>query len=282
MEWMALAQVPRAQPLCFRRWPTICSTKNLIRLFLASAFPIVLGPDLTFRPMELLKSCSISRHTTIMSSCATAVLSFGSHLTTLDGPIIWCKKLASPPDAPPEVRHPRRHLRRTIRLITQQDQAHLAGLRPRPPFLPPRALAALALPKHPQPSPPRVPSVRAAALLCRRTSFPRAAGRPRTSTARSARTGIIRGGRAILICATAVATRPPLFPLFKIPLRRRSTRPQHPTQTARHTPITALLLTPAPTDCVAASGVTVDQQRDIVEIAVRVEIAGPRKKMEKN
>merc|ERR1712194_862021 len=89
-------------------------------------------------------------------------------------------------------------------------------------------------------------------------------------------------GRAILICATAVATRPPLFPLFKIPLRRRSTRPQHPTQTARHTPITALLLSPAPTDCVAASGVTVDQQRDIVEIAVRVEIAWPRKNMKKN
>jgi len=49
-----------------------------------------------------------------------------------------------------------------------------------------------------------------------------------------------------------------------------------PTQTARQIRTNAPLLTPAPTDCVAASGATADQAQDTVEIAARVEIVGPR------
>ena len=156
-----------------------------------------------FRPMELSKSCSISKRTTMMSSCATAVPSFGLQVTTMAGPITWCKKLVSLPAAPLEVRHPRQHLRLMIlRLTAQRAQADLSGLHPPPPSLLPRAL-----------------------------------------------------------------------------LERRSTQRRRRTQTVRRAPRAAPQPTPAPTDCVVASGVTADQRLDTAEIAARVEIVGPREYM---
>merc|ERR1711862_126424 len=113
---------------------------------------------------------------------------------------------------------------------------------------------------------------------CRRTSSPRASGRPRISSASFARAGVTHGGRAIPICVTVVAARNPRLLLFKIQLRHPSTRPRHQIQTARHVLISVLLPTRAPRDSVAASGVTVDPQLDIVEIAARVEIVGSRKR----
>jgi len=139
----------------------ICLIKNPTRLFLASAFLIALEPDLTFRPMQLFKSCPTSRHTTMMSSCATAVPSFGLQVTTVMdcGPMMWYRKLALLPDVLLEVRHPHRHLRLCIQLITQQAQAHLSEGYLHPRTLLPRALSALALQNHPPSFPPRAPSL---------------------------------------------------------------------------------------------------------------------------
>merc|ERR1712157_536036 len=112
--------------------------------------------------------------------------------------------------------------------------------------------------------------------LYRRTSCPRANGRPQTSSACFARAGTTRGGRAIRTCATAVVAQ-----LLKIQLQHRST--QHRStcrrlliQTVQHILISALLPIPVRVDCVEASGVTADQQLDIAEIAARVEIVGLR------
>merc|ERR1712085_89141 len=149
----------------------ICSTKNHTRLFLASAFLIALELDPIFRPMQLLKSCQTSRHTIMMSSCATVVPSFGLQVTTVMdcGLTIWYEKLVLLLGALLEVRHPHQHLQPKvlrIQLIAQQAQTHLPERFPHPPEryphpppLLPRALISLAPPNHPPPFPPKVPSL---------------------------------------------------------------------------------------------------------------------------
>merc|ERR1711966_311152 len=286
------------------------------RWFLASVFLTAPERDPTFRRIKLSKSCSISRNTTMTSLCATAVPSFGSQATTMDGPVTWYKKLASPPGALSEVRHPRQPLRLVaLHLLAPRAQARLPELQLRPPSLQPRALAAPALPNQPLPSRrhlrlalqlttqrasarlmglhlrplpllpnalavPRPPSRlhQTTVLPFRRIDYLRAAGRLQMRSVRSAGAGTTPGGRATLTCATAVVTRcpPPLLSLSL--LQRRSAPRRRRTQTARHVPIPAPQPIRAQTDCVAASGGTVDQQLDTVEIAARGQTVGPREK----
>merc|ERR1712194_220509 len=82
--------------------------------------------------------------------------------TVMDcGLTIWYEKLVLLLGALLEVRHPHQHLQPKvlrIQLIAQQAQTHLPERYPHPPSLLPRALVSLALPNHPPPFPPKVPS----------------------------------------------------------------------------------------------------------------------------